>query len=149
MSPFPYNDSCAYDRFPESKEAITDRGWKRIDHQYTTSTEPGYQPRKTHEYKDSNILQKEAISTPIVCEITQRPFRIIQQELDFYVKFDIPLPKKHPDQRYKERFSNWVNPRKLFERKCAKTGAAIVTSYDSSRPEIVWSTEAWDKEYLG
>jgi formylmethanofuran dehydrogenase subunit E len=36
--------------------------------------------------------------------VSKRPFRITKQEIDFYVKHNIPLPTKHPDIRHKERF---------------------------------------------
>ena len=65
------------------------------------------------------------------------------------MKFDIQIPRKHPDVRYKERIDHRRLPRKLFERTCAKTWAKILTPYAPERPEIVWSEEAWDKEFLG
>jgi hypothetical protein len=38
-----------------------------------------------------------------VYEISGKLFRIIPQELAFYRKYNIPLPRKHPDVRYTER----------------------------------------------
>jgi hypothetical protein len=41
----------------------------------------------------------------IACEVTGKLFRIQSQELAFYRKHGIPLPRKHPDQRHLERLT--------------------------------------------
>jgi hypothetical protein len=55
----------------------------------------------------------------IKCEVSEKPFRIISQELEFYRKHNLPIPKKHPDVRHSERMK-LRNPRKLFDRNCDK-----------------------------
>jgi hypothetical protein len=52
----------------------------------------------TIEAVEENILQYA-----IACEVTGKLFRIQPQELIFYRKHGIPLPRKHPDQRHLER----------------------------------------------
>jgi hypothetical protein len=49
----------------------------------------------------------------------QKPFRIVKQELDFYRKYSLPIPKIHPDQRHLDRVK-LRNPRKIYDRKCDK-----------------------------
>jgi hypothetical protein len=49
----------------------------------------------------------------------QKPFKIISQELEFYRKHNLPIPRRHPDQRHLDRMA-LRNPRKLFDRKCDK-----------------------------
>ncbi len=49
---------------------------------------------------DDSILQYA-----IKCEVTGKLFRIQPQELAFYRKHNIPLPRKHPDQRHLERLA--------------------------------------------
>jgi CxxC-x17-CxxC domain-containing protein len=70
---------------------------------------------------------------------------IVKQELDFYRKYNLPIPKRHPDQRHEDRV-RLKNPRKLFERKCDKCGKDIKTTYSPSRPEIVYCEECYNKE---
>jgi len=72
-------------------------------------------------------------------------FRIIPQELEFYRKHNIPIPKKHPNQRYLERIK-LRSPRKLFTRICDKCGKEIQTIYASERPEIVYCENCYNKE---
>jgi len=44
-------------------------------------------------------------------------FRIIKEELEFYRKHNLPIPRKHPDDRHKQRISLRL-PRKLYTRTC-------------------------------
>jgi hypothetical protein len=68
--------------------------------------------------------------------VTGKPFKIIKQELVFYIENHLPIPTKHPDQRHKERMT-LRNPRELHERHCAECGVDIITTYVPDRPERV------------
>jgi hypothetical protein len=57
---------------------------------------------KTIKEKKPEILEK-ILNYAVICEVSGRPFRIIKQEIDFYIKHNIPLPTKHPDIRHQER----------------------------------------------
>jgi hypothetical protein len=50
-------------------------------------------------------VHDDILKVAIICEISDKPFRIIPQELAFYRKHNIPLPKKHPDVRHLERMA--------------------------------------------
>jgi CxxC-x17-CxxC domain-containing protein len=77
--------------------------------------------------------------------MTKKPFRIIPQELDFYRKHNLPIPRRHPNQRHLDRMS-LRNPRKLYTRKCDKCGKEIQTTYAPERTEIVYCEECYNKE---
>jgi len=62
-------------------------------------------------------IPDDILNWAIECEITKKPFRIIKEELEFYRKHNLPIPRRHPDQRHLDRMS-LRNPRKLFERIC-------------------------------
>ena len=149
ISYFPYNDSDAYERFPESKEEIVEKWRKWIDKEEKKFEGVVYTPLNIKKYKNNPEKQKELLSWTLVCEVSWKPYRIIKQELDFYMKFDIEIPKKHSDTRYQERIQHRRLPRKLYERKCAKTWVDILTPYAPDRPEIIRSEEVWDQEFLG
>ncbi len=51
----------------------------------------------------------DILNWAIECEVSGKPFRIIQQELEFYRKHALPIPKRHPDQRYLDRLKWHVN----------------------------------------
>ncbi len=148
ISLFPYNDTCAYERFPERKEDILTRWRKRIDHDYTIWSDDGYEPKDITIYKNDPQEYEKLLSSPIICRETRRPFKIIKQELDFYCKFSIPIPRHHPDIRYRQRCAQRSNPRKLFKRTCAKTWVDILTPYSLDTPDIVRSESARDREFL-
>lgn len=57
---------------------------------------------------DITKIPDDILNWAIECEVTQKPFRIIKQELEFYRKHNLPIPRRHPDQRYIERFT-WYN----------------------------------------
>jgi hypothetical protein len=64
-------------------------------------------------------IPDDILNRAIECEITKKPFKIIKQELEFYRKHNLLIPRRHPDQRHLDRVS-LRNPRKLFDRKCDK-----------------------------
>ncbi len=78
------------------------------------------------------------------CEITGKPFKIIPQELVFYIENSVPIPTKHPDQRRKERMS-LRNPQKFYERTCSECNKNILTTYPPERPEKVVCEECYRK----
>ena len=98
------------------------------------------------ELKDLNSkLEKEILTTAIICEDSWKPYRIIKPELDFYKKHNIALPRKHQDIRQLERLK-FRNPRKLFDRKCDKCDLDMKTTYESNRPESIFCQSCYEKE---
>lgn len=53
--------------------------------------------------EDISKIPDDILNWAIECEVTKKPFRIIKQELEFYRKHNIPIPRRHPDQRYIDR----------------------------------------------
>jgi hypothetical protein len=132
LSPFGYNETVAQEYFPLTKEEALAKWFKRSDYEA---------PFPKGDGKDV-----------VICEVSKKPFRLIPQEIEFYKKHNLPLPTKHPDVRHAERMK-LRNPRKLFERKCAKCWIDIKTSYapdpdvsGASRPEIVYCEACYNKE---
>ena len=94
------------------------------------------------------LVEEDIIKSAVECEVTNKPFRIMKQELDFLKKRSIPLPKRHPDQRHKERMSR-RNPRKLFDRKCRQCNTDMKTTYSPERPELVYCELCYNKAIYG
>jgi len=90
-------------------------------------------------------IPDDILNWAIECEVSKKPFKIIKQELDFYRKHNLPIPRKHPDIRHSERMKQ-RNPRKLFERECYKCWKNIKTTYSSDREEIVYCEDCYNKE---
>lgn len=144
MSPFGYNETVAQEYFPRTKEEIVQRGWKWNDY------EPPL-PKVTKTIKAADLpdalnnIPDDILNWAVECEVTNKPFKIIKQELDFYRKMNIPVPRFHPDERHKRRMA-LRNPRKLWNRECAKCSKPIATSYSPNRPETVVCEECYLKE---
>jgi len=144
LSPFGYNESLAFEYLPLTKEQAKAQGfyWREIVERppEVKKTIPASRLPDCIEEVPDDILQ-----WAILCEETQRPFRIVKQELDFYRRQKLPIPHLHPDLRYDLRLA-LRNPRKLWGRKCMKCGKGIETTYAPERPETVLCEECYLKE---
>jgi CxxC-x17-CxxC domain-containing protein len=136
----------AHEFFPLSKEEAMKRGYKWQDHTYPINLPENAQTVQVKEFpSDIQQVTDDILSKILICEVTGKPFRIIKQELAFYRKHHLPLPRKHPDQRHLERMQ-LRTPRKLWERTCAKCGKGMQTTYSPDRPEIVYCSECYERE---
>jgi hypothetical protein len=63
-----------------------------------------------------------------VCRESGRPYRILKQELDFYQKHGLELPKLHPDVRHATRMTLRLE-RSLSMSICDCCGKEMVSVY--------------------
>jgi hypothetical protein len=169
ISPFWYNETPAYELFPLNREtviasnkAIQKHGsphfvrddnsetfihWSRFNWSDYEQPFPKVDKIITASKLPHNIsdVPDDIFNWAIECEITKKPFRIIKQELDFYRKHNLPIPRRHPDQRHLDRIA-LKNPRKLFSRICDKCWKEIKTTYAPEKPEIVYCETCYNKE---
>ncbi|HAI99013.1 TPA: hypothetical protein DCL30_05825 [Candidatus Peribacteria bacterium] len=142
--PFGYNQSRAQEYFPLTKDQATARGipWSQFE-----SPPPDVKRIISASQLPESIAEvpDDILEWAVRCELSQRPFRIIKQELDFYRRTGLPIPRRHPDQRYLDRMAQ-RRPRKLSTRDCMKCGKKIETAYAPGRPEIVYCEKCYLKE---
>jgi len=139
LSPFSYNETSAPDYFPIDRKDAEKRGWSWRPENESKQTYLGPEvsiPARIEDTDDS--ITRKILS----CTVSGLPYRIIPQELQFYREMGLPVPRKCPDQRHKERMA-LRNPRKLWNRKCAKCGKGIETTHAPDRPEIVYCEECY------
>ncbi|MDD5623546.1 MAG: hypothetical protein PHI23_02460, partial [Candidatus Peribacteraceae bacterium] len=139
LSPFGYNESLAHEYLPLTEEQARAQGfyWRHIDEKKPVVSKTIPAARLPDRIED---VQDEVLQWAILCEKTQRPFRIQKQELDFYCQQHLPLPHLHPDERYDRRLS-LRNPRKLWGRKCSKCRKEMQSTYAPDRPAVRGSEE--------
>ena len=142
LSPFSYNESLAHEEFPLSKDEVLARRWKWSDDEEKKDQYRG--PRYALPEMIADVSD-DIVKHILTCEITGKPYKIIPQELKFYREMNLPIPRKCPDQRHKERMA-LRNPRKLWSRKCKKCGKEMQTTYAPERQEIVYCEECYLKE---
>lgn len=134
VSPFGYNETVAQEYFPLTRESVMQRQWRW--HEMDAAGEQHMGP--AFAIPDAIVAVPDDIVRQILhCSVTGKPYKIIPQELKFYREMNIPIPRKCPDQRHKERMA-LRNPRKLWKRQCMKCQKPIETTYAPERPEIVY-----------
>ena len=143
ISPFGYNETVAQEYFPLSRKQVQEQWFNWSDYEQPF---PNVEEIISANKLPENIsdIPDDILNWAIECEITQKPFRIIGQELEFYRKHNLPVPKRHPDQRHLDRMK-LRNPRKLFERNCDKCGVEMETTYAPDRTEKVYCEKCYIK----
>lgn len=90
-------------------------------------------------------IPDDILNWAIECEVSKKLFRITKQELNFYRKHNIVIPKRHPDIRHMDRLS-LRNPKKMFDRKCNKCEIVLKSTYSDSREESIYCGKCYDEE---
>ena len=133
ISTYGYNESLAQDYYPLTKEEAVARGWKWVD---DLGKKQAAGPKV--ELPDSiDDVEEDVCDKILTCEDTNRQYKIIPHELNFYKQLRVPLPRIDFFQRYKKHLA-MRNPRVLYDRKCDKCGVDIQTSYVPERPEEIY-----------
>ncbi|MEK9147367.1 MAG: hypothetical protein AAB593_00400 [Patescibacteria group bacterium] len=143
FSPFAYNETIAQDNMPLSKDEAISQGFRWEDNiQKTTGKETMKSEQIPDHIKDvKNNIVKEIL----VCIDCNRNYKIIQEELDFYRKMVLPLPRKCFNCRHTDRIHR-RGLMKFWSRKCAKCDKIIMTSFAPERPEIVYCEKCYQVE---
>lgn len=147
ISPFGYNETIANEYYPLSRESA-------LQHLYKWSDYENPRPQVTRTIPASKLpnditkIPDDILNWAIECEVTGKPFRIVKQELEFYRKHNLPIPRRHPDQRHLDRV-NMRNPRKFFERKCDKCSIDVITTCAPEKKETVYCESCYNKEVIG
>jgi len=121
MSPFTYNDTVAHEYFPLTEETV-----ERWGMQWGTSEEKNYATTMQAIALPDSIsgVTDDILKEVIACEHDgtcnhgcTKAFRIVTDELIFYRKRNIPLPKQCPNCRYYRRLA-YRNPTCLRDLTC-------------------------------
>ena len=143
LTPFAFNETMAKDWFLLTESEARKRGyrWKSGDEmpEVTKVISAKDLPERIEQIPD------DVLNWAIRCELTQRPFKIVKKELEFYRAMHLPLPHHHPEERHRMRLLR-RHQRKLWSRTCMKCQKEIQTTYSSERPEIVYCEECYLKE---
>ncbi len=147
LSLFPYNETAAYDFFPLVKEEAIKKGflWRdREKRNYETTIRSNNLPETIGEVSDD--ILKEVIE----CGEKESPFsvgafRITQNELNFYRRMDLPLPRVCFDVRHMRRIAKRP-PLKLIKRHCGHCAKEIDTVYTEEYAPVIYCTQCYQQE---
>ncbi len=145
MSNFGYNETMAQEHFPLLKEKALKKDYKWWDKIQKTT---GKETIKQNQIPDSILdVSDSFLNEVLACTLCDRNYKIVQNELIFYKKHFIPIPRKCFYCRIRERL-NTENPWKLWHRKCMKGGCKnqFETSYSPDRSEKVYCKTCYNKE---
>lgn len=140
LSDFAYNETSAHDYFPLTKESAMIQGylWKDEDPKIP-------QPSNIQVPDKISDVQNSLINEILQCEECQKNYKILTQELDFYKKAGIPIPRLCESCRHKRRMQ-MRNPRYLWLRNCQKCGVALQSSYSPDRLETIYCEKCYIQE---
>ncbi len=160
FSPLAYNESSANDYFPKTREEVLNLGleWRKPDQkEYQTTLKNEDIPDHIQDTGDS--ITKENLE----CGNCERAYKILERELTFYKRFELPVPRFCFNCRHTERVK-LRNPMKWYRRKCMCDNQVFKntiahpdhaenpcpnefeTSYAPDRPEIVYCETCYNTE---
>src|SRR3989339_555995 len=152
LSPFAYNETIAQEYYPLTKEQALEQGYKWKDKEernYTIDIHTEDIPDSINDIQDNDILNKviECSHKGTCNQQCTEAFKIIPEELSFYRRMNLPLPRLCPNCRHYERLAQ-RNPMKRWHRQCMKEGCTneFETSYAPERPEIVYCERCYQNE---
>lgn len=136
-SSFPYNLSVAQDWYPLTKEEALAKGYKWRDPDKKEYQKSNYEIPDSIDEVPKTITQKV-----LACADCGRNYKIGEPEYMFYIKKNLPLPRKCFHCRHNDRFK--LRPgRKLFDKNCGKCGTEILTAYSPEMPDIVYCEKCY------
>lgn len=176
FSPSPYNHSTAQDHFPLAGREIISIGylWKDFEERsYTPTLSAQELPDHIKDVEDSiadelilcNAWQEN--QEEALLHNCTKAYRILPQELAFYRRFNVPLPRHCFYSRHADR-NKFRNPMVLWQRECQCAGPGSAhkayrnaaehfhgaascpnkfeTTYAPDRPEIVYCERCYQAE---
>lgn len=141
LSPFGYNETVAQEYFPLDKEKIIKNGWRFKE----DTKDFAYQGPKYEIPDDIKDVPNDITGKILECEKSKKLYKITPQELSFYKRNYLPIPRLSPDERHYARMQR-RNPRSLWDRKCQKCSKSIKTTYAPERPQTVYCEECFLKD---
>ena len=135
-----YNETIAQEFFPLKKEEVLARKctWYEADAKE-------YKPQTFSIPDTIKDVPESVCQELLVCISCKKNYKIIPQELAFYQKMTLPIPRKCAACRHAER-GRTRTPYKLWVRDCAKCKKSMKTAFAPDRPEIVECEECYLKE---
>jgi hypothetical protein len=155
IAPVCYNETQGNYYMPLSKEEVLSRSWLWEDKVPGTFGKETILPDEIPDTIDE--IKENIFSEIFKCLECKKNYNIVPNELAFYQREKIPLPRICPPCRYKKRF-NLQLPRRLWHRKCMCQNEGhqheggvncpneFETPYAPERSEIVYCEECYNKE---
>ena len=157
FSPSCYNETTAQEYFPLNREQALAQGYKwkeKEERNYKIDLKPQELIDNIKDVKDDILnkviecLHHNQKTHNFNCEIScTEAFKITPEELQFYKRMNLPLPRLCPNCRHYKRLTQ-RNSIKLWHRKCMKEGCnnEFETNYAPARKEIIYCERCYQNE---
>jgi len=145
IAPFAYNETIAQDNMPLTKEEAIKEGFRWEDDIQMTKGKETLQPEEIPDH--INDINDEITKEILRCIECERNYKITDQELLFYRKMKLPIPRKCFYCRHQDRIKR-RGPYKFWDRKCDHCSKDIKTNYSPDRPEIVYCEKCYQQEVI-
>lgn len=146
LSPFSYNETQAQTYLPLTKEEAVHEGFGWNDSLPGTYQIGNIDMNQLADSIDNmNLSLSDTIFT---CLKSGRNYNLTKQEYDFFKTYNIPIPRLHPNERYKSRKS--LRPiRKAFLSNCFLCNISIPVYYEVAlRPQKIICEDCYKREVL-
>jgi Zn ribbon nucleic-acid-binding protein len=145
LSPFPYNMTFANLFNQKTNEDI-----ESIGGYYLQENKNEYKITKNTSEIEDNIkdVNDEILNEVIGCEKCGRGYKVIEMELRFLKKMNLPIPHECPFCRINEKLNLWVDNMHLKDRVCDKCGKDFKTHFGKERAPIIYCKECYKTEFL-
>lgn len=145
LAPFAYNETVAQDNIPLTKEEAIGRGFRWEDDIQITKGKETLQPDQIAD----NIKDIDGSITDEVlrCAKCERNYKITEQELLFYKKMNLPIPRQCFYCRHNARVVR-RGPFKLFTRPCSNCGLDTYTNLTEGVAPTIYCESCYQKEVI-
>jgi hypothetical protein len=145
LSPFPYNMTFAQLFNPKTKDEI-----EKIGGSYLQENKNEYKITKKSEDIPDNIkdISDDILDEVIGCEKCDRGYKIIEMELRFLRKMNLPIPNECPFCRMNEKLNLWVDNMHLKDRVCDNCSKDFKTHWSKERAPLIYCKECYKEEFL-
>jgi len=149
-SNFGYNETVAQEYFSIKEENAREKNWP-----WKTKEDKDYQPQKYRVLLNIQKVKEDICQAALACKKCQKNYKIIPQELAYYKKENLPIPKLCPDCRHQIRMA-MRTPRSLWQQQCMCTKPnhthfgrcqqEFATSYSPQNKELVYCEDCYNRE---
>ncbi len=137
---FAYNETVAQDSYPLTKEEAISKCYRWYEEkQDAKHFGQEYEIPENIEDADEGICDHI-----LICEETKKNYKITPQEFELYKKLKLPLPRKAPDQRYKDLINRRLSQH-LRLINCSSCNKEIYTTFPSDTPYEIYCEDCYLK----
>jgi len=145
LSPFAYNETIGQDNFPLTKEEAIKLGFRWEDDIQITKGKETLKPEQIPDH--INDVESNLTKEVLVCVECDRNYKITDQELLFYKKMLLPVPRECFFCRHKNRLLR-RGKIQFFIRECSNCNKEVHTNLDNDTAPILYCEKCYQQEVI-